>query len=208
MSVRRVAALALALACLSLSACAATVSGHPVTAPGTPSTTATAPGTLGDLLIAGPSGSHPWGTAWASDQLPTTDEFTARVYADADRATESARLRAQGVIAIAHRTWVASDSNQADVVLLQFDSADGATSRLRGVVSAKAATQNIQSFTVPNLPDVIGYYDAVIDEDGNYRAIVYGRKSAIVMELFYYCPAPFSTADAISWATAQLQRLH
>jgi hypothetical protein len=205
MSVRRVTVLV--LACLSLSACATTVSGHPVAAPGPTSTTATPPGGLNDLLIDGPSGSHPWGTAWATDQLPTTDEFAARVYAAGDRVTESARLRSQGIIAIAHRTWVAPDSNQADVVLLQFATADGATSRLRAAVSAKAATPNIESFTVPNLPDVVGYYDAVIDNDGNYRAIVYGQKAGIVVELFYYCPAPFSSADAITWTTAQLQRL-
>ena len=45
------------------------------------------------------------------------------------------------------------------------------------------------------------------DDDGNYRAIVYAQKAAIVMELFYYCPEPFDPHDAITWTTAQLQLL-
>ncbi|HEV7193111.1 MAG TPA: hypothetical protein VGN35_07875 [Jatrophihabitantaceae bacterium] len=197
--------LAAALACLTLAACGNTVDGRPSAT--SPPAAADASATLGALLETAPSGSQSWGNAWADASTPSVEQFVSRVYAPADQVAEAARLRAQGIVAIAHRTWTASDTHQADLVLLQFATAAGATARLRTAVAAKSRVANIREFDVPNYPGVVGLYPPGIDDDGNYRAIVYAQKSSIVMELFYYCPEPFNASDAITWAVAQLQLL-
>lgn len=196
-------ALGVALLCLGLSACARTVPGRPTAATGSGDGSTS----LHSLLEPAPAGSQPWATAWSDDEAPSVEDFVARVYAPADRSAEAARLRTEGIVAITHRTWVAADGRQADVVLLQFATTAGANLRMRTAVAAKARTADIKSFDVPDHPEVVGLYPAGIDDDGNYRAIVYAQKADIVLELFYYCPEPFNAADAITWTTAQLQLL-
>lgn len=197
-------ALGAAVVCLALSACAHTIAGKPGAAPAGPGEVS-AP--LHGLLEPAPAGSQPWATAWSEDESPTVDEFVARVYSPADQVAEAARLRGEGILGITHRAWVAADGRQADVVLLQFATSAGANLRMRTAVAAKARAADIRSFDVPDHPEVVGLYPAGIDDDGNYRAIVYAQKATIVLELFYYCPEPFNPADAITWTTAQLRLL-
>lgn len=191
------------LLALTLAACSSTVAGKPLAAPGT----ADVPAALHALLEPAPVGTQPWATAWSDNETPTVEDFVARAYAPADQSAEATRLRSQGIVAIAHRAWVASDGRQADVVLLQFATTAGAKLRERTAVAAKTHAGDIRSFDVPEHPDVVGLYPSGIDDDGNYRAIVYAQKVRIVLELFYYCPEPFNPADAIAWTTAQLQLL-
>lgn len=192
------------IVCLTLAACTHTVNGR---ATNSPAPAGGASASLRALLELPPVGSQPWATAWSDNETPSVQDFVARVYSPADQATEAARLRSQGVLAIAHRTWIATDGRQADIVLLKFATAAGADLRVRTAVAAKSRTADVRSFEVPDHPDVVGLYPAGIDDDGNYRAVVYAHKAGVVLELFYYCPEPFNPDDAISWTVAQLQLL-
>lgn len=233
---RRTAVGAAALAVVALlTGCASVVngdgaptSGSPTTgaATGTPTgtsssptdtatTAATATGTtttppttdLADLLAPAPPGSRPWDTDWSRNSKPTLDDFVAHVYPATSIALAKSQLKAQGIKDIAHRTWIAKDANQADVILLRFDTTTGAVSRYRSATAAKAAAPGQLHFDVPGFTEAIGYYSPVLDELGDVRTIVYGQVGGIVLEVFFYSPAKLDEAAAIAATTAQLGTL-
>jgi hypothetical protein len=174
----------------------------------TPGTTTPAPTTdLAALLAPAPSGSKPWDTAWSRNDKPTLDEFVAHVYPAQSTALAKSQLKAQGIKDIAHRTWIATDANQADVVLLRFDTTAGAVSRYRSATMAKAGAPGQLHFDVPGFTEAVGYYSPVLDELGDVRAIVYGQIGDIVLEVFFYSPAQLDQAAAVAAATAQLSLL-
>lgn len=173
----------------------------------TASTTSPPTSDLASLLAPGPAGSKSWGTAWARNVSPTISQFVAHVYPAKSGPIVKAELVAQGLNGIAHRTWTAPSSNQADQVLLRFDTPAGAVSRYRSATSAKAASPGQFHFDVPGFPNAIGYYNPTIDEVGDVRTIVYGQVRDIVMEIFFYSPAKLDQAGAIAAATTQLRLL-
>ncbi|MEP7019484.1 MAG: hypothetical protein ABI808_02450 [Pseudonocardiales bacterium] len=162
---------------------------------------------LTSLLAPAPSGSRPWGTPWSKNGTPTLEEFVAHVYPARALALAKSQLKAQGIKDIAHRTWIATDANQADTILLRFDTAAGAVSRYRSATAAKGGDTGQRHFDVPGYPQAIGYYNPTLDELGNVRTIVYGQIGTIVVEVFFYSPAKLDKAAAITAITNQLQRL-
>lgn len=118
--------------------------------------------------------------------------------------TEVGLLKAQGLRRVAHETWYAPDNDQADMVLLEFDSARGAQSRYLHATYAKKFSPGIKHFVVPGSPRAIAYYHPQLDKLGNVLAIVYARVGTIVVEEFYFSPARIRKADAIAWMKGQL----
>jgi hypothetical protein len=219
-------------ALLLLTACASTVSGtgtvasgasgsgshdfpssRPNSSPPTSSTSSSTsastqpPADLPGLLLPPPAGSHPWNNAWARNTSPTVEEWVAEVYASSARADIVAQLRDQGVNSIAHRTWVAVDDNQADLVLLSFDSPGGAAERYDVATSAKSHVAGVTPFEIPGVDHAVGYADPKVDSLGNVPAIVYVLKGNVVVELFYYSAGRLRTGDAITWTQGQVSRL-
>lgn len=173
----------------------------------TTSTTTSSASSLSELLAPAPSGSRPWGTAWSKNDEPTLDQFVEHVYPSSAVALAKSQLKAQGIADIAHRTWIGSDANQADTILLRFDTTVGAVSRYRSATTAKAGDTGQQHFAIPGYSQAIGYYSPTLDELGNVRAIVYGQVATIVVEVFFYSPAKLDRAAAVAAATAQLTLL-
>jgi hypothetical protein len=184
-------------------------SSSPTDAPTTAATTSTSTlpaAHLTDLLAPAPPGSRPWDTPWAQNATPTLDEFVAHVYPPKSLDLAKSQLKAQGIKDIAHRTWIGTDANQADTILLRFATTAGAVSRYRSASAAKAEDKGQRSFAVPG-HTAIGYYSPVLDELGDIRTIVYGQVGDIVVEVFFYSPAKLDKATAIAAATAQLRLL-
>ncbi|MDT4959076.1 MAG: hypothetical protein QOD31_2875 [Pseudonocardiales bacterium] len=180
------------------SATAATSAGS---APATPATN------LADLLAPAPPGSRPWDTPWSNNNTPTLDEFVAHVYPAKSTELATSQLKAQGIEDIAHLTWISTDANQADTILLRFATPAGAVSRYRSATTAKGQDTGQLHFDLPSFTEAVGYYSPVLDELGDVRTIVYGRVGAIVVEVFFYSPAKLDKAAAIAATTAQLQLL-
>jgi hypothetical protein len=181
----------------------------------TPTTTVTSTGStssspaadLATLLAPAPSGSRPWDTPWSRNEKPTLDDFVAHVYPVRSADLAKSQLKAQGIKDIAHRTWIGTDANQADTVLLRFNTTAGAVSRYRSATVAKAGDKGQLHFDVPGFTEATGYYNPVLDELGDVRTIVYGQVGAIVVEVFFYSPAKLDKPAAIAAITAQLSLL-
>ncbi|MDQ2750910.1 MAG: hypothetical protein M3Y44_15485 [Actinomycetota bacterium] len=181
-------------------------------APTTSASTATGSPTspepnLSSLLAPAPPGSKPWNTAWSKTATPTLAEFVAHVYPATSVAVATSQLKAQGLTEIAHATWIATDANQADVILLRFATTAGAVSRFRSATAAQADNKGQLHFDVPGFADAIGYYQTALDPLGDIRTIVYGQVGDIVVEVFFYSPAKLDQAAAVAAITAQLRLL-
>lgn len=181
--------------------------GAPTTAATTPTGTPAPATDLADLLAPAPTGSRPWDTPWSNNVAPNLDEFVAHVYPAKSVALAKSQLKAQGIKDIAHRTWIGTDANQADIILLRFDTTAGAVSRYRSATAAKAQDKGQLHFDVPGFAEAIGYYNPVLDELGDIRTIVYGQVGAVVVEVFFYSPAKLDQAAAIAATTVQLRLL-
>jgi hypothetical protein len=215
---------ALLIGLLALAACTATISGRGSVGAGVPSGSGTStspssfpsnPGpteppvhrSLVERLVDPPPGSVPWHKAWARNRTPTVRQFVAHVYPDPYVDTQVNLLKGQGIRRIAHETWYAPDADQADMILLQFDSVSGARSRYLAATYAKQLTPGIKKFVVPGSPRAVGYYHPELDKLGNVFAIVYARVGTVVVEEFYFSPAHIRTADAGAWIRGQLEAL-
>ena len=154
-----------------------------------------------------PAGSVPFNSAWARNHTPTVAQFTAWDYGPTDAARETARLEAERLARIAHETWVAPDSDQADMVLLQFKDPTGALSRFLGATTAEADAAGVRPFAVPSVAGALGYYHTALDSVGNVRAVLYATVGDTVVEEFYFSPARLRPADAIAWLGEQVKLL-
>jgi hypothetical protein len=187
-------------------------SSTPTDAPPTAATSSGATPTtpapnLADLLAPAPPGSRPWDTQWSNNGTPTLDEFVAHVYPAKSIDLARSQLTAQGIKDIAHSTWIGSDANQADTILLRFATTAGAVSRYRSATAGKAEDKGQLHFDLPGFTEAIGYYNPAVDELGDVRTIVYGRVGDIVVEVFFYSPAKLDKAAATAATTTQLQLL-
>lgn len=159
------------------------------------------------LLEPGPTGSSPWTNSWGAIVNPTLEQFATHDYATSYVPTIEALLRTQGLTGIAHRTWIATNGTQADVLLLQFATPAGALSRFLFATEAKRDSTGQKPLTVTGAGDTVGYYATGLDTDGYVRAIVYSHQGSIVAQTFTYSPAHLDSVDTIAWAKAQYGRL-
>lgn len=216
---------ALITALMAATACASTISGNGTVGsdllnPSSPApdSSATVPsssppppahlsGPLTDKLVDPPTGARPWDSGWARNRTPTVRQFVAHDYPRPYVDHEVNLLKAQGLRRVAHETWYAPDADQADMVLLEFDSTRGARARYLNATFAKKFSPGIKHFAVPGSPRGNAYYHPQLDKLGNVLAIVYGRVENIVVEEFYFSPARIRKADAITWMQGQLAAL-
>jgi hypothetical protein len=180
--------------------------------PAGPASSTPAPGTISAAALVGrlmprPAGSVGWTSSWGRDTSPTLERFVNVEYAAPARAGVLAKLRAQGLTTIAHRTWYAKDSDQADMVLLRFADEAGALSRWLSATGAQAAVTGSSGFDVATVPHSRGFALPHLDQLGNQRVVVYAPVHNVVIELFYYSPATYKPADAQRWLQIQYERL-
>jgi hypothetical protein len=163
---------------------------------------------LAGLLEPKPSGAVTWSGSWGHTVNPTLGQFVRREYAPADVTFVEKELKGQGLLAIAHRPWIAGDSNQADIVLLGFRTTSGATSRWLAATESKAGGAGVRRLRIPGAGSAVkAYYTPKLDDQGYVRAIVYAHRGNVVSETFVYTLARLKKADVVTWSDAQLRRL-
>jgi hypothetical protein len=177
-----------------------------------PSSTTTAPPVdLVSLLETPPDGATRWTNAWGRTTRPTVAQFVKQFYPADARTDEKSTLRSQGVTDIAHRTWIARNANQIDLVLLRFRTAAGASSRYVAITDGTASRSDSTGFAVAGYSrgEAQGFRESGKDADGYVLARTYGRIAGtpIVLEAFFFSPHRFDKADLLRWTTTQLQRL-
>jgi hypothetical protein len=158
---------------------------------------------LGSCLIAAPAGATRWPTSWGAETRASVSEFAREYYSGSDIPLEEARLKAQGVTAIAHETWSTVSGGGADLVLLQFGSALGAQSRYDWASTGEGGTK----FTLPGRYTAVGYHTAKTDSEGMIDTDVYGLAGSVAVELHAFNPGSFDQASVDSSIAHQLDRL-
>lgn len=183
----------------------------PTTALPSPPSLTTSSVALADRLLAAPSGSRPWANTWGDTAYPTITELVDHLYAAADQKEEIDALQTNGVDAIAHRTWIAADASQLDIVLLHFTTLDGAqtqytrvslglatdadATRLPLIVPGFSASQ-LQAFVNTDLTRYGDAYARVVATVGNF-----------ILEEYFVSPAHINSPDLQSWVSRQLDLL-
>jgi hypothetical protein len=162
---------------------------------------------LNALLEPAPSGARGWDTAWAANVNPTLAQFVTHDYAASSVELIESELRGQGLTTIAHRTWITSNGDQADDILLEFRTSAGASSRFLGATLAKRSVPGVKTFAVPGAADALGCYTSKLDSDGYIRTIVYAHRANIVSETFVFNLAALRKSLAVAWAKGQFSRL-
>lgn len=162
---------------------------------------------LPGLLEHAPAGSNGWGNSWGNLVAPSPRQFVNHVYGGSYRDTALAQLQAQGLTTVVHRTWIARDRNQADVVLLRFKTVTGASTRYLTATANQGNVPNITKVSVPGRADAVGFRSPGVDSDGYVRSIFYVAVRNVAVELFYYSPKKFTPADAFTWLRAQAKAL-
>jgi hypothetical protein len=182
-----------------------------VSPPATSSSAARPPVDLTALLAAAPAGAKPWNNAWGRLERPTLAQFVKEFYPASARRDITTTLRTQGAVDLAHRTWVARNSNQIDLVLMRFASPAGALSRYLAITDGTASRSDSTRFTVTGYRrgEAQGFRQSGKDAYGYVRARTYGliAGTSIVLEAFFFSPHHFDKAALVSWTHQQLSRL-
>jgi hypothetical protein len=193
----------------------ATPTGTPGTPAATPvppsSSTAAPPVDLVSLLETPPDGATRWANAWGRTTRPTVAQFVKQFYPADARSDVKSTLRGQGLTDIAHRTWIARNANQIDLVLMRFRTSAGASSRYQAITYGTASRSDSTRFAVAGYTrsEAQGFRESGKDADGYVLARTYGRIAGtpIVLEAFFFSPHRFDKAALLRWTTVQLQRL-
>jgi hypothetical protein len=198
--------LALVVIAALLAGCASQVTGSavPVAHPSTPATAGCDPATLPGCLMPAPAGSTQWSQPYAPNGTITVPQFLDRVYygqSASERQQVTAQLTTQGLQALAHRSWHASNSDDADVVLLRFSADTGAASRTVQMVHAYASDQDYQQVSAPSLTtqgvSVFAYRK--LDSRGEVATIGFGAFGPVAMEFFVWSLATVDTGAVTGW---------
>jgi hypothetical protein len=212
---RRSAAGAVVALVLTLAACTTRTNGAAVPA-ARPSTGSSATGVpsacdptrLPSCLMPAPPGSTQWGKPYAPNGAVTLDQFLDRVYYGqnpSQRQEVIAQLNAQGLRDIAHASWHASNSDDADLVLLGFTAPTGATSRTVQMVHAYASDADYQQVSLPSSAkfgiSVFAYRQ--LDSQGEVPAIGFAAFGPVAMEFFFWSLAGVDQTTLTSWLTTE-----
>jgi hypothetical protein len=181
-------------------------SGAPTGFPSSGASSSAAPAPLADHLIPPPSGSENGTSTWANTTSPTVEAFVQHFY-DADQVTsEVTRLQADGITGVAHHLWL-QGGDQFDVILLQFASSTGATTRHTGVIAATLADPTLKSTRPAIAGDVTEFYATAVDKLGNIASRAYAIKGDITVEVFCFSPKTFDAKDLTNYTAQQVAKL-
>jgi len=223
---RRAGLAAVATTILLVTGCSTVVDGHPSAAPRptdpvrTPTVTPTpdfpssspsaavTPAQLNGKLMAAPAGSIPWGDNWGDTTFPTVKQFVNREYPPQNVSTVITEFKEQGLTSITHRTWIAKNGTQADVVLFAFSSDGGAEDRYEIASEAQGNNAGVVSVPFSASHEAAAYRHSTADRDGYVTAIVYSHSGPVVVEIFTYSPKKrFDAASTEAWSKAQIARI-
>src|SRR5262249_39987262 len=134
------------------------------------------------------------------------DQFVDSTFVAADQSKEKTNLGRWGFQYAVETNWVATDSTQARVFLLQFDNSDGAR---HYIDSATLGTSkpNKPLAELSLVPDGWALADTDLDEIGDIHQIGWVAVGNIVVELNYFTPAAPNRPGLEKLIKAQYTRL-
>lgn len=167
---------------------------------------ATCVASLTACLLPAPSGSSPLGGSWGgSPAAETVDEYVGNFYRTQSVAAQvrlKARFAADGLTAIAKRTWTMPGGEEVDDELFSFGTENGAQSWFDSDSHADDGT----AFTVPGGPSVRGD-DRAPNSSGVAWTVVYGYADSTAMEMWIEKDDRTDEAEAVSLAPLQMQAI-
>lgn len=162
---------------------------------------------LTSCLVAAPAGSAPWQTSWGGETTPSPRQFVQQLYAGSFAQTVADKLTNQGLTGIAHRTWALNggSGDEADLLLLQFKTTQGAESRADEEISNLGGGTK---FAVSGPGGGQGVVTTSADSQGFYNTQLDGYVGNVEVELFTFAPqAAVSRNEATDWAQAEFEKL-
>lgn len=152
---------------------------------------ACASGTIDDCLVPAPAGSKPWSSnSYDKETDVTITQYVDNKWSAADQANMILTLETAGVYQIAHRDWVTTDDLQADVSVLQYNSAAQAS----GQDQAYQDTYQDDTFTIANCDAVGTVHD--MGADGNVDVEISGDSGPYQVIVDFLAPATADFDDA------------
>jgi predicted small secreted protein len=165
------------------------------------------PATPVSCLMPAPDGSRPYSKEFPAAGMLTSQQFVQAMYSaatDQERTYQSDRLSALGLVTIAERNWVASNTDQAQVLLLVFGSDAAAKARALGAEQGYQDQSGSESVTLSGLPSaVVAYQKPAIDSYGNVAAAVFGNFGTVELEVFFFSPAKLDQSTLTGWLSQQ-----
>jgi hypothetical protein len=165
------------------------------------------PATPVSCLMPAPDGSRPYAKDFPAAGTLTSQQFVQAMYSaatDQERTYQVNRLSALGLVTIAERNWVASDTDQAQVLLLVFGSDAAAKARALGAEQGYQDQSGSEGVILARLPStVVAYQKPAIDSYGNVAAAVFGYFGTVELEVFFFSPAKLDQSTLTGWVSQQ-----
>ncbi|WP_034271914.1 hypothetical protein [Actinospica robiniae] len=170
-----------------------------------------APAKLSSCLILQPAGAEQLTDSpkWDQTTVPTTSTFGANMTADAKGMADQTSLIVDTDVtnALAHTDWNAVDGDDVDMVLLKFDTIEGAQSWNATRNGEILAAYPGQSVAIPGDSAEKAHAATKADAKGNFHAAYSAVVGDIVLNLSYSSPNSFDPADLENWAGTELSSL-
>lgn len=158
---------------------------------------------LDACLITPPDGSRSWSDDWGLNRTPTMQQFAQHMYPTSYVPRAEARLKDQDLVGIAHETWHAANGDEADLVLLDFATTQGARSRTVEELHYRDGAD----FSVSGPGSAGGTSLTKPDSAGMYRTMIYGYSGTIAVEVHAFAAKSLDRAEAIAWAQSEFEWL-
>jgi hypothetical protein len=165
--------------------------------------------TLTSCLIQPPAAAGKNSSVWASATSVDSNAYAA-AYADAAALQQptqvSSMLTGDGLAAIAHRSWYLGP-NQIDLILLQFNSAQGAQAWAQDRTGDFLALGSGPQLTVPGNPGAKAYSTAGPDGSGDVLVRYITTVGSTDLEVHYASQGTLQQQDFQLWAGTQYASL-
>ena len=166
------------------------------------------PEVLTSCLIAKPGSANSFNDAWGSSTTPTVDQYISYLYGGSSTiAQQNARdnLTNAGLKDIAHTAWKGSNSDQIDIVLLRFDTADGAKAESLNLTGHFVSDAYGRSAPV-KVADTAAYMETA-DSDGLIPVRYAIAVGDILLVEHFYSPGTMDSASFQAWTGAEAASL-
>lgn len=165
------------------------------------------PSTISSCLVAKPGSASLYTDSWGSSTAPTKDDYLKWAF-DSDpvaQKTAGDNLTSEGLQTIGHTAWKAADGDGIDITLLRFSSAQGAHARALELLGADMAIGD----PVPPPAGAPGsaYSDSTPNSDGEIVTRYSAYIGDIALQVRYYSPGTYSSADFSAWLSAEYKSL-
>lgn len=165
------------------------------------------PAVLSSCLVAKPSSASRYTDSWRASTTPTKADYIKWAF-DSDpiaQKTADDNLTSEGLANIAHTAWKGSDGNGVDMTLLKFSGTQGA--HARGLELLGADMSSGEPVAAPAGVPGSGYSSGTPNGSGDVVTRYSTYVGDIALQVVYYSPGTYSSADFSAWLSAEYQSL-